>query len=356
MSLANPESVTLPIELAEFDEIIDVRTPCEFEEDHLPGARNLPVLSNEQRIEVGTLYKESPFQGRRLGARHVSASIARFLAGPLSGMQPGWNPLLYCWRGGQRSSSFATVLRSIGWRARTLEGGYKAYRRFVMKDLERILTDPVLRFHIVGGLTGVGKTRLLQVLGEQGAQVIDLERLANHRGSLLGALGEQPTQRRFESRLHTALTSLDRSRPVFAEAESNRIGSVYLPAALWRRFADCRVIELTLPVAERVQLLLEDYEHFPRDPATLSSLVEQLRKLRGHRQVEDWHARISEGQWPEFVTSILENHYDLCYRRPGSPQSNYQAPGTQLALPDRSAESFQAAARHLQEPQAEGSA
>ena len=123
MSLDHMESVSLPLDLSEFDDIIDVRTPLEFAEDHLPGALNLPVLNNEQRVEVGTLYKEATFEARRLGARYASESIARHLEGELARRDQHWNPLLYCWRGGKRSWAFATVLRSIGWRARVLEGG-----------------------------------------------------------------------------------------------------------------------------------------------------------------------------------------------------------------------------------------
>jgi len=351
MSLEHPEHICLPHDLSEFDEIIDVRSPGEFADDHLPEARNLPVLSNIQRSEVGSLYKKNPFEARRLGARYVSESIAGHLAGPLRRVQPGWNPLLYCWRGGQRSSSFASVLRSIGWRARTLEGGYKAYRRFVMEDLDRRLSKPDLHFRIISGLTGVGKTRLLHILRNEGGQIVDLEHLANHRGSLLGAQGSQPTQRLFESRLHKALSILDPARPVFTEAESNRIGSVYLPSALWRKFSESGVVELTLSIPERVKLLLEDYAHFPCAPDTLSSLVDQLRKLRGHDRVEQWRTSISEGRWTEFVTSLLENHYDLCYRRPGSPNSNYQAPAEKLPLPDCSAMAFREVAIRLLESQ-----
>ncbi|MFP6899138.1 MAG: tRNA 2-selenouridine(34) synthase MnmH [Roseibacillus sp.] len=347
MSLDHMESVSLPLDLSEFDDIIDVRTPLEFAEDHLPGALNLPVLNNEQRVEVGTLYKEATFEARRLGARYASESIARHLEGELARRDQHWNPLLYCWRGGKRSWAFATVLRSIGWRARVLEGGYKAWRCFVMDDLDRRLSAPGWNFRIIAGLTGTGKTRLLKALRECGAQVIDLEGIANHRGSLLGSQGEQPSQKKFETRLHHVLCTLNPSRPVFAEAESNRIGSAYIPPALWREFAQASVIELTLPLPERVKLLLEDYDHFPRDPQTLSSLLDRLRKLRGHNQVDRWQELISTDAWPEFVSSVLEHHYDLCYRRPGSPDSNYQSPSRQLDLPDISAATFLQAARTL---------
>ncbi len=347
MSLESLESVALPLELDEFDEIIDVRTPLEFEVDHLPGALNLPVLDNEQRVEVGTLYRTAPFQARRLGAAYISAAIARFLEGELAGRAHDWSPLLYCWRGGLRSRSLATVLRSVGWRARVLEGGYKSWRRFVMVDLARLLDRSRLPLHVIAGLTGTGKTRLLEALRNAGAQVLDLEDLANHRGSLLGSLGDQPSQKRFESRLHATLVAFDPARPVFCEAESNRIGSVYLPSPLWARLGEARVVELTLPLSDRVTLLLEDYDHFPRAPDSLAALLDRLRPLRGHAQVDSWLAQVAEAAWPEFVSSILKHHYDLCYRRPGSPEAVYQAPSERLEIPDASPESFRAAAAQL---------
>ena len=347
MSLAQLESVSLPINLTEFDQVIDVRTPKEFEEDHLPGAQNLPVLTNEQRVEVGALYKESSFKARRLGARYVSESIANHLAGPLRNTDQGWTPLIYCWRGGQRSAALASVLRSIGWRARTLEGGYKAYRRFVIEDLGHQLSNATLQFRVISGLTGVGKTILLSALEETGQQVVDLEGLANHRGSLLGSMGLQPNQRRFETLLHAKLSELDPNRPVYLEAESNRIGSVNIPPALWQRLSGATVVEITLPIAERVLLLLENYRHFLEDPGFLSSLLKPLERLRGRSLIETWHKQIAQRLWPDFVTSLLENHYDLCYRRPGSPNSNYQSPAGRIALTDYSSESYRKAAHAL---------
>ena len=347
MSLDHLESVSVPLDLSEFDEIIDVRTPLEFAEDHLPGAINLPVLTNEQRVAIGTLHKKDSFEARRRGAALISEAIARYLENELAERDRRWTALLYCWRGGLRSKSFATVLRAVGWRARVLEGGYKAWRRFVMQDLERLLDTAPPRFHILAGLTGTGKTRLLDALHQEGAQVIDLEGLANHRGSLLGSRGDQPSQKRFESLLHEALSSLDPSRPVFAEAESNRIGSVYIPPALWKHFSEATVVELTLARPERVRLLLEDYEHFPRDPAGLSSLLDRLRTLRGHEQVDAWQAQIAAHDWTTFVDSVLEHHYDLCYRRPGSPDAVYQPPSRQLPLPNCSPDCYRTAAREL---------
>ena len=151
------ETITLPHDFLEFSEIIDVRAPSEFAEDHLPGAINLPVLNDEERKIVGTLHKSNPFAARRLGAGMISSNAARHLAGHLAEKEKGYAPLVYCWRGGQRSNSLAYILRSIGWRARVLNGGYKAFRKFSSEDLERILSNPALALTVLGGPTGVAK-------------------------------------------------------------------------------------------------------------------------------------------------------------------------------------------------------
>lgn len=347
MSLGSLESVSLPLDFSEFDEIIDVRSPGEFAEDHLPGALNLPVLSDEQRAEVGTLYTTDQHQGRRIGAAHISENIGGYLARELADRPYRWSPLLYCWRGGLRSGSLATILRSIGWRARVLEGGYKAWRNHVIKGLETLLTEDSFDFRVLAGLTGTGKTRLLHALRDQGAQAVDLEGLANHKGSLLGSCGAQPSQKRFETLLFDELQKLDRSQPVFCEAESNRIGSVNVPAPLWKSLPSSRVLEVSLPFEERVRLLLEDYQHFLSNPAELCDALNPLRRLRGHETVDRWHQLIKTGSWSEFVSSVLEDHYDLCYRRPGSDSSVYQTPAREISLPDASHQSYASVAQQV---------
>ncbi|MDP0492155.1 MAG: tRNA 2-selenouridine(34) synthase MnmH [Verrucomicrobiota bacterium JB023] len=341
------ETITLPHPMEEFTSIIDVRTPSEYAEDHLPGAINLPVLSDAQRVEVGTLYKQDQFAARALGARYISANISDHLAVISEQWPRQQQPLLYCWRGGLRSRSFALILRSIGWRARLIEGGYKSYRRHVLEDLKAQAARPELEFHVLAGLTGTGKTRLLHHLREQGADVLDLEGLANHRGSLLGARGPQPSQKYFESQLHTELTAFDGNSPVFVEAESNRIGNVSIPPPLWQKLASARVTEIQLPLPERAQLLQEDYPQFIERPAELSSLLDELRRLRGHEQVDRWQEQIARQDWPAFLASILRDHYDLAYRRAGSEKSNYQKPSSTLPLDDAGPDSFARAAREL---------
>lgn len=347
MSLETIERVALPLDFSGFSEIIDVRSPDEFAEDHLPGAINLPVLNDAERCAVGTLYASAPHDARRLGAAMISRRVAGYLERELADRPKDWAPLVYCWRGGMRSGSMAVILRSIGWRARVLEGGYKAWRGFVRDMLGRLADTPGLQLHILAGLTGSAKTRLLHAIGAAGGQILDLEGLANHRGSLLGSVGKQPTQKHFETSLYECLSGLDFSRPVFAEAESNRIGALHIPGPLWKRLGDGTVYEILLTLDERTAYLLEDYQHFPENPERIHQLVDGLRRIRGHELVDQWQSLIEAGDWTGFVRSILEHHYDLVYRRPGSENCVYQLPARQVVLPDAGADSIARAAEEL---------
>ena len=343
------ETVSLPLDLGDFTEIIDVRSPSEFSDDHLPGAVNLPVLDDKQRCEVGTIYKENPFEARRLGAALISDNIARHLENHLAGKDKSYSPLVYCWRGGMRSNSLAQVLRSVGWRARLLEGGYKAFRKWVTSETEHILSDPSLQLRVLAGPTGVAKTRLLQTLKNEGAQILDLEGLAKHRGSVLGPDPEfeQPNQKNFETKLWHALTLLDNNDPVFTEAESNRIGALHCPAPLWKKLGESEVIQIELPLAQRAAFLLDDYPHFTENPEQLKSLLDRLTKLRGHKQVREWHDLIDAGSWVKFVESVLRDHYDLVYRRAGDEKSNYSTPVKTITMEDFTPESLAQAANTL---------
>ena len=200
-----------------FDDVIDVRSPAEFAEDHIPGALNLPALSDAERARVGTIYKQvSPFDARKVGAALVARNVAAHLDGPLADRTGGWRPLVHCWRGGQRSGSVATILKAVGWRADTIEGGYQSWRRLVHAALyDTDLPCPVV---LLDGNTGTAKTALLPLLAARGVQVIDLEGLAGHRGSRLGATGAQPSQKAFESALAVALARLDRRTPLVVQA------------------------------------------------------------------------------------------------------------------------------------------
>jgi tRNA 2-selenouridine synthase len=300
-----------------YDTIIDARSPSEFAEDRLPGAVNWPVLDDAERAEVGTIYTQvSTFEARKRGAAIVSRNIARLIDEHIAGLGREWRPLVYCWRGGQRSGSFAIVLAQIGFRTRQLQGGYKAYRELVRNEL----TELPLGFdwRVLGGRTGSGKTRLLAALAAEGAQVLDLEALAAHRGSVLGELPDQPqpSQKEFDSRIWHALRGFDPARPVFVERESRRIGRLQLPDAVLQAWHDCgRAIQVELSPAERVALLTEEYAFFTRDVDALNERLHVLTELRGKATVARWQSLAASGDWPTLVTELMQQHYDPLYDR-----------------------------------------
>ncbi len=298
-----------------FDDVIDVRSPAEFAEDHVPGAINLPVLSNAERAEVGTIYKQvSPFDARKIGAALVAKNAAAHIAGPLSDREYRWKPLVYCWRGGQRSNSFASILTQIGWRAEVVQGGYQSWRRLV----HDALYDAALphRFVLLDGYTGTAKTALLPRVEARGGQVIDLEGLANHRGSLLGGAPEdQPAQKGFESALAGRLSRLDPARPILVEAESSKIGRIVLPPSVWALMTAAPRIEITAPLSERAEFLAREYEDVSADPARLSYLLDQLRAHRGHEVVDGWQTLLAERRMVELSAALMQQHYDPAYAR-----------------------------------------
>ncbi|MBK7674913.1 tRNA 2-selenouridine(34) synthase MnmH [Accumulibacter sp.] len=335
-------------ELSSFDEIIDVRSPSEFAEDHIPGSVNCPVLDDQQRIEVGTLYKQvSPFAARKIGAAHVAESIAGHLRARFLERPKNWRPLVVCWRGGQRSGSMTHVLRRVGWDAQQLEGGYKTYRRLVIEDLAAIPRQ--LNLRVICGATGSGKSRILQAIGRLGEQVLDLEELACHKGSVLGVLPNcpQPSQKMFESRLLTALQGFDHNRLVHVEAESRKIGSLQLPTALIEamRAGECVNIEATLDA--RVEFLLRDYDYFLTAPEWLDARLQPLRNLRGAETILRWRDQAREGRWRQLVADLLELHYDPLYSR--SQNQNYvgfRAP-TKLSTDDLTPAGIEALAQRV---------
>ncbi len=315
-SILEPPNTVSVAQLDAFDEAIDVRSPAEFALDHVPEAVNCPVLDDAERAHVGTLYKQvSPFDAKKIGAALVSKNIARHIEERFRGRGRSWRPLVYCWRGGQRSAAMAHVLREIGWDAATLEGGYRAYRREVMAQLEALPSR--FRFRVVCGATGSGKSRLLEALAARGAQVLDLERLACHRGSLLGELpGEpQPSQKMFDSLVWSALKRLDPARPVFVEAESKKIGQLQVPAKLLERMREGECLRLEVPAPERVRFLTGEYRHFLEMPAALKERLQCLTSRYGHAVIGRWLARTDAGAWEELVADLLVTHYDPSYLR-----------------------------------------
>jgi tRNA 2-selenouridine synthase len=303
-------------QLPSFDAIVDVRSPAEFALDHVPGAINCPVLDDDERARVGTMHNhDSAFAARRYGAALVAANIARHLQQRFARMPRTWRPLVYCWRGGQRSGAMTNVFTMIGWPARQLEGGYRAYRRHVVAELERLPAPLALR--VVCGPTGSGKSRLLRHLAAAGAQVLDLEEIAQHRGSVLGALpaAPQPSQKLFETRLWWTLRSFDPARPVFVESESRKVGQLRLPGALLEHMRAAECVRVELPLPARVRLLRDEYAHFEADAASLQRQLDCLTALHGHDRVAQWKALAGDRRWDEMVTRLLAEHYDPAYQR-----------------------------------------
>ncbi|SDY38764.1 tRNA 2-selenouridine(34) synthase MnmH [Citreimonas salinaria] len=298
-----------------FDAIIDVRSPAEFAEDHVPGAINLPVLDNAERARVGTIYKQdSPFRARKIGAALVFRNAALHIENRLAGHDGGWRPLVYCWRGGQRSGAFTWMLREIGWRAEVIEGGYKTYRRLVSQRLyEGRLAH---RFVQIGGHTGTAKTALLPRLAARGVQVLDLEGLARHRGSLLGGLSVgQPSQKGFESALAAALARFDPERPVVVEAESSKIGSVNLPPAVWAAMRRAPWLMVEAPIEARARYLAHAYEDVLADGVALKDRLAPLRHFRGSAVIEKWSSLIDAGDPVALCHALAEDHYDPAYAK-----------------------------------------
>lgn len=302
--------------LARYDMIIDVRSPGEFAEDHVPGAVNLPVLDDAERAEVGTIYvQDSRFRARRLGAAYVSRNVGRHLETALADKPGGFRPLVYCWRGGMRSNAMAHILSQVGWPTSVLAGGYRTYRREVTSRLY----DGALphRFLLIDGQTGSAKTKVLHLLAGLGVQTLDLEGLAHHRGSLFGAHpGQpQPSQKLFESRLLGALDRLDPARVVVAEAESSKIGERQVPPALWSRLAEAPQVELEADPTERAAFLAEAYADIAADRAALDEAVARLPVTPSPTRAAAWAALLDAGAFAEFAAALMALHYDPAYAR-----------------------------------------
>jgi len=310
------KAVVTLADISAFDEIIDVRSPAEYAEDRIPGAINCPVLDDEQRALIGTLYKQhSPFEARRLGGALVAENIARHLKTTLADRPKNWRPLLYCWRGGMRSGSFATWMRLVGWQACQLEGGYKTWRQHVIDALATIPAQLDLR--VLCGATGSAKTAVLVALAEQGAQVLDLEALAAHKGSVLGGLPDQaqPAQKWFETSVQQAISRLDPSRPVFIEAESRKIGALFVPEALVTRMRIATCVEISASRDARIEYLLRDYAWLGEEPELLAEKLGYLKGLVDNETLARWQAWARASALPELYPELIERHYDPLYTR-----------------------------------------
>jgi tRNA 2-selenouridine synthase len=334
--------------LPDYSDRIDVRSPVEYAIDHIPGAQSHPVLDDDERARIGTMHaRDSAFAARHAGAAIIARNIAAMLDGPFHDKPHDWAPLVYCWRGGQRSRSLTHVLNEIGWRAVQLAGGYRAYRRNVVALLDSLPRK--FDYRVVCGLTGSGKSRLIAALAAEGAQVLDLERIARHRGSLLGDLPVelQPTQKTFESELVATLQRFEPNRPVYVESESKRIGTLSVPESLLATMREAPCIRLELPRSLRIELLKDEYAHFLADPKLLSERLARLSPLHGGKAVEQWSEAASAGDWNRVIAELLDLHYDPAYSRSIGRNFPRIADAVAVAPAAATEDAFRALAREL---------
>ena len=307
--------------LAAAGPLIDLRSPAEFAQGHIPGATNLPLFDNDERAEIGTLYKQ---QGRQaavlqglalVGPRMVSlgtallAALAEHRTASSAAAQPHNAPCLrlHCWRGGMRSGSVAWLAGQLDLPVLLLGGGYKAYRHWVLELFERPWP-----LRLLGGRTGCGKTDLLLALRQQGVAVLDLEGRAHHRGSSFGALGlpPQPSSEHYENLLAADLASLQGADEIWLEAESSQVGRCRIPAGLWRQMKGAPALEIQRPLEQRVSQLVAIYGM--QDPAGLAEATQRIAKRLGPQRTALALEAIAAADWASACRQMLD-YYDRCY-------------------------------------------
>ena len=297
-----------------FDTIIDVRSPLEFAEDHIVGAINCPVLSDLERQKVGTIYKkESSFKAKIIGSSLTAKNIAFHIENNFMEKKGSWQPLIYCWRGGQRSKAFSLVLSEVGWRTNQLKGGYKEYRNQVINFLDNI--GPKLKITLISGKTGSAKTKILKSIENEGGQILDLEGLANHKGSLLGKIPDliQPSQKFFESLIFNKIQNLNLKDKIYIEAESSKIGNIHIPKSIWKKMINSPRIEISANVELRAKFLVSDYDYMCNDPTLINPIIKGLKNRLSKKLFDEWTNLIDRKKWFDLTKSFLENHYDPSY-------------------------------------------
>jgi len=295
--------------------VIDARSQREYAEDHLPCAVNLPVVDNDEYAEVGTTHRTDTHRAYVIGVSYALRNISRSIDDLVTRYPKDARMLVYCFRGGKRSKLWFDALSTIGYRVDRLPGGWKAYRAWVRDQLDELPRK--LRYHVLCGPTGCGKTRLLSALESVGAQVLDLEELAQHRGSLIGDIPgvAQPTQKWFDSLVVERLRRFDPAQPVWVESESKKIGAIQVPSSLLETMHGARLFSLNAPMAERIALWREDYSHFEADLVSMMERLKFLRPLVGGEEFARWERLAKERRATELFQRLMEAHYDPAYSR-----------------------------------------
>ena len=348
MSLTVMNATEVVAQLSDFDTIIDARSESEYALDHLPGAVNWPTLNDEERKRIGTMYVQvNAFVAKKHGAVAAARNIAQHIERYALDQPKHWKPLAYCWRGGKRSGSLSLILDQIGFRVTLVEGGYKAFRAAMLLDIPRQAAR--LKFVVICGTTGSGKTRLLHALAKAGAQVLDLEALAKHRSSVLGAIPgtQQPSQKHFDTLVWAELRRFDAERTVFVESESKKVGNVTLPTALVEHMRSCPCLDLQLDMGERVALLLEDYDFFVQDTAYFCRRLEALTEIRGKAVIARWKDCVAAGNINTVVQELLTQHYDPVYQQSMLRNFSQYPQATQIAPANRSLQAMEHLAKEI---------
>ncbi|MEI6681304.1 MAG: tRNA 2-selenouridine(34) synthase MnmH [Bacteroidota bacterium] len=311
--------------------VIDVRSPGEYAQGHIPGATNIPLFNDAERAVVGTLYVKSGHPEAILKGLDIALPKVDGYLGSLQAVQPGEEIFLHCWRGGLRSEMMAEVFSTAGYEVKLLGGGYKGYRHFIREGLSASANIIVL-----GGFTGSGKTEILHAIAARGEQVIDLEHLACHKGSVFGAMGQlpQPTNEQFENDLFAQWVEMDFSRPVWLEDESRMIGRVTMPDPVAAHISNGLLIMVDLDPVIRIQRLVDEYAGFDRQ--MLGEAILKIAERLGGTRTRDALAALEDGRFGE-VAAIVLAYYDKAYgfsvaRRKGSQVFGIPVSGTDANL------------------------
>ena len=325
--------------IKQFDEIIDVRTEDEFAEDRIFNAINLPVLDNQQRIEIGTLYKKEKSIAKKLGAALINKNTSEHIVNHFMNKDLNYKPLIYCWRGGHRSRSLAIILKEIGFQPAILSGGYKEYRKMVRNKVQEETTDDNrttfddCKIILVSGSTGSGKSLLLETLEKRGEQILHLEDLAKHKGSVLGNYPNeaQPSQKLFETKIYQKIEfDFDPRKVIWVENESTKVGQCNVPMRVWKKMLQSPRIHINVSLKDRVQFLLKDYEYMctEESKAGLIEILTKLEKHAGKKKPAEWCEMVRSSQYEELIEDLMVEYYDKNYKKPrGSAMETYNIPG-----------------------------